>query len=58
MTGDGEIVFEHTTMADDIINEGMFKNLAKGIMGRIRNKLRKVKKKIKLGKRAKDLMVK
>jgi hypothetical protein len=27
-------------------------------MGRIRNKLRKVKKKIKLGKRAKDLMVK
>ena len=58
MTGDGEIVFEHTTMADDIINEGMFKNLAKGIMGRIRNKLRKVTKKIKLKKKAKDLMVK
>ena len=58
MTDDGEIVFEHTTMADDIINEGMFKNLAKGIMGRIRNKLRKVTKKIKLKKKAKDLMVK
>jgi DNA-binding transcriptional MerR regulator len=58
MTDDGEIMFEELTQADEIIQEGMFKNLAKGIAGKIRNKLRKVKKKIKLGKRAKDLFTK
>ena len=58
MTGDGEIVFEELTQADEIIQEGMFKNLAKGIAGKIRNKLRKLKGKIKLGKRAKDLFTK
>ena len=52
MTGDGEIVFEELTQADEIIQEGMFKNLAKGIAGKIRNKLRKVKRTIKLGKKA------
>jgi len=58
MTGDGEIMFEELTQADEIIQEGMFKNLAKGMAGKIRNKLRKLKGKIKLGKRAKDLFSK
>ena len=46
LTDDGEIMFEHT------LAEGMFKNLAKGMLGKIRNKLRKVKRTIKLGKKA------
>lgn len=52
LTDDGEIMFEELTQADEIIQEGMFKNLAKGIAGKIRNKLRKVKRTIKLGKKA------
>ena len=56
MCDDTEPVFEHTTMADDIIHEGKFGNMLKGMAAKIRNKLRKVKKKIKLKRKAKDFI--
>lgn len=56
MCDDTEPVFEHTTMADDIIYEGKFGNMLKGMAAKIRNKLRKVKKKIKLKRKAKDFI--